>query len=167
MRFSSIISSPVGDLIAIKRDECLTHLLFADGADAAATEMPQRAKDRFGDVSAQLEEYFAGERHLFELELEPEGTPFQRLVWKELERIPYGQTISYGELARCINKPLAVRAVGGANNRNPISIIIPCHRVVGSGNTLVGYGGGLDRKRTLLALEDAPIARNRQLELRC
>ena len=101
----------------------------------------------------ELEEYFAGERREFSLALEPVGTPFQKCVWQALRAIPYGQTISYGELARRIANPRAVRAVGLANGRNPISIIVPCHRVIGANGTLTGYGGGLERKRKLLALE--------------
>jgi methylated-DNA-[protein]-cysteine S-methyltransferase len=101
----------------------------------------------------QLQEYFAGERREFELELAPSGSPFQLHVWRALRAIPYGQTASYGEIAAAVGQPGAARAVGGANNRNPIAIVVPCHRVIGAGGTLVGYGGGLDRKRRLLALE--------------
>ena len=108
---------------------------------------PLRAAQR------ELEEYFAGERREFSLALEPAGTPFQMRVWQALRAIPYGETISYGELARRIGNPRAVRAVGLANGRNPISIIVPCHRVIGANGTLTGYGGGLERKRFLLALE--------------
>jgi methylated-DNA-[protein]-cysteine S-methyltransferase len=110
----------------------------------------------FSHARSQLNEYFAGRRKTFELVLDREalgGTPFQRLVWQELERIPYGSTISYGELARRIGNPAAVRAVGLANGRNPLSIIIPCHRVIGANGTLTGYGGGLERKRWLLDFE--------------
>lgn len=102
----------------------------------------------------QLEEYFAGERQVFKLPLHPIGTPFQLAVWDELGRIPYGVTISYGELARRIEQPLAVRAVGAANGRNPLPIILPCHRVIGSNGSLTGFGGGLPTKRFLLAMED-------------
>lgn len=102
----------------------------------------------------QLEEYFAGKRQHFELPLHPLGTPFQLTVWEELGRIPYGITISYGELARRIGKPEAVRAVGAANGRNPLPIVLPCHRVIGSDGKLVGFGGGLPTKRFLLSMED-------------
>jgi methylated-DNA-[protein]-cysteine S-methyltransferase len=101
----------------------------------------------------QLEEYFAGSRREFDLTLHLEGTPFQRRVWAALREIPYGATLSYGELARRIDKPKASRAVGLANGRNPISILVPCHRVIGTNGSLTGYGGGLDRKRWLLAHE--------------
>jgi methylated-DNA-[protein]-cysteine S-methyltransferase len=102
---------------------------------------------------AQLEEYLAGERTRFDLPLRAAGTAFQREVWSALEQIPYAETISYGELARRVGRPSASRAVGLANGRNPISIVVPCHRVIGASGTLTGYGGGLDRKRFLLDLE--------------
>ena len=104
------------------------------------------------EAATQLEEYFAGERTAIALRLELDGTPFQREVWAELSRIPYGETISYGELARRVGRPKGPRAVGQANGRNPIAIIVPCHRVLAS-NGIGGYGGGLTVKRTLLALE--------------
>jgi len=104
-------------------------------------------------AAAQLEEYFDGERREFDLPLDPSGTPFQMAVWKELLAIPYGETRSYKQIAENIGSPKAFRAVGLANNRNPISIIIPCHRVIGSDGSLVGYGGGLDMKQKLLELE--------------
>jgi methylated-DNA-[protein]-cysteine S-methyltransferase len=101
----------------------------------------------------QLAEYFRGERTEFDLPLDPKGTGFQRAVWKALLEIPYGETCSYGDLARAIGRPAAVRAVGAANGSNPIAIIIPCHRVIGASGKLVGYGGGLPMKRMLLDLE--------------
>jgi methylated-DNA-[protein]-cysteine S-methyltransferase len=103
-------------------------------------------------AALQLEEYFAGERTVFDVPMALDGTPFQREVWGELTRIPYGQTISYGELARRVGRPKGPRAVGQANGRNPIPIIVPCHRVV-AGNGLGGYGGGRPVKRALLAVE--------------
>jgi methylated-DNA-[protein]-cysteine S-methyltransferase len=103
----------------------------------------------------QLEAYFAGNLRRFDLQLAPEGTPFQLAVWRELEQIPYGETISYGELARRVGKPEASRAVGAANGRNPLPIVIPCHRVIGSSGRLTGYGGGVETKRALLDLERA------------
>ena len=102
---------------------------------------------------AQVEEYLAGDRRDFELPLEPRGTPFQKSVWRSLEKIPFGTTLTYGEQAVRLRKPSAVRAVGTANGRNPISIVIPCHRVVGSSGHLTGYAGGIDVKRRLLELE--------------
>lgn len=107
----------------------------------------------FAEAKRQLVAYFAGTRTEFDLPLAPQGTDFQRRVWAELSRIAYGQTISYGELARRIGQPGSARAVGLANGRNPISIIVPCHRVIGTDGKLVGYGGGLSRKQALLSLE--------------
>jgi methylated-DNA-[protein]-cysteine S-methyltransferase len=104
-------------------------------------------------VHAQLDAYFAGRRRDFDVRLAPEGTPFQLRVWAALCEIPYGETISYAELARRIGNPNAVRAVGAANGRNPLPIVVPCHRVVGADGSLVGFGGGLDVKRALLDLE--------------
>ena len=113
----------------------------------------RRCDEAFAAVRGQLEEYFAGERTLFDVALEMEGTPFQRRVWRELEAIPYGETISYGELARRVGQPSAARAVGLANGRNPVAVIVPCHRVIGADGSLTGYGGGMERKRILLGLE--------------
>jgi len=104
-------------------------------------------------VKRQLEEYFAGERTIFDIPLAPEGAPFEREVWRALEEIPYGETVSYGEIARRVGQPTAARAVGTANGRNPIAVIVPCHRVIGADGSLTGYGGGLERKRLLLELE--------------
>ena len=111
------------------------------------------------EAACQLVQYLTGHRKSFELELEPAGTPFQRQVWEELRRIPYGTTISYADLARRIGKPKAVRAVGAANGKNPLPIVIPCHRVIGKDGSLTGFGGGLDIKRWLLALESADGSR--------
>ena len=113
----------------------------------------RRTEEPFRDAVSQLDAYFAGERREFDLALAPEGTSFQRLVWSALTRIPYGETVSYAELARRLGRPFATRAVGAANGRNPIPIIIPCHRVIGSDGSLTGYGGGLTIKRRLLDLE--------------
>jgi methylated-DNA-[protein]-cysteine S-methyltransferase len=145
------IDSPVGTLTLAGHDGVLTHLRMDDQAHppsgrAAWAEDP----DAFADVVEQLAGYFAGERVDFEVALRLEGTDFQRRVWQALLDIPYGETRSYGQLAAAIGRPSASRAVGMANGRNPISIIVPCHRVIGSNGSLTGYGGGLDRKRTLL-----------------
>jgi len=104
-------------------------------------------------VKRQLEEYFAGKRTTFDVSLAPEGAPFEREVWRALEEIPYGETVSYGEIARRVGQPTAARAVGTANGHNPIAVIVPCHRVIGADGSLTGYGGGLERKRLLLELE--------------
>jgi methylated-DNA-[protein]-cysteine S-methyltransferase len=160
------IPSPVGDLIARVARGALTRLDFARGDDAP------RGPAAEGDpllerVAAQIDEYFAGRRRAFDLPLAPRGTPFQRRVWDSLLEIPYGATQSYGAIARRIGQPTAVRAVGLANGRNPIAIIIPCHRVIGTDGSLTGYAGGLAIKRALLALESggSPISGQRALEL--
>ncbi len=106
------------------------------------------------ECAAQLQEYFAGERTTFEVPLLMKGAEFERQVWQALRGIPYGQTVSYGEIARRVGQPSAARAVGLANGRNPIAVIVPCHRVIGADGTLTGYGGGLERKRLLLDLEN-------------
>lgn len=110
-------------------------------------------------IVQELLEYFNGRRKEFTMELAPEGTEFQKIVWAELSRIPYGQTISYGELARRIGRPTASRAVGAANGRNPIPIVVPCHRVIGTSGTLTGYAGGLEIKRGLLEIEGIEVHR--------
>jgi methylated-DNA-[protein]-cysteine S-methyltransferase len=151
----TMIDSPIGPLLVTAQDGAITRIWTSEqrhqpsGADPAWT----RDDDAFDVVAGQLDAYFAGERTTFELALEPAGTPFQREVWAALRTIPYGETRSYGELAAQIGRPGASRAVGLANGRNPISIVIPCHRVIGSTGTLTGYGGGLERKQWLLDLE--------------
>ena len=122
-----------------------------------------RADSGFEDVVEQLQEYFAGTRTVFTVPITPVGTAFQQRVWTALRTIPYGETRSYGQLADAIGNRLAMRAVGAANGRNPISIIVPCHRVIGSDGRLVGYGGGLERKRFLLELEHATLPRPTRL----
>jgi methylated-DNA-[protein]-cysteine S-methyltransferase len=128
----------------------LTRLLFAAEPDPSWSTDPCPVLD---EAVRQLGEYFAGERRDFDLELDPVGTPFQLAVWAALRDIPYAETINYGQLAGRVGNPHASRAVGLANGRNPISIVVPCHRVIGANGSLTGYGGGLDRKRTLLELE--------------
>lgn len=152
------IPSPVGDLLAVADHGCLVQLEF-DAARALArrqktTPEPLReAASEFARVRKQLAAYFGGELRDFELPLAPVGGPFEQRVWGELLRIPYGTTTSYGAIAQRLKAPNAARAVGTANGRNPIAIIIPCHRVIGSTGGLTGYGGGLARKRLLLDLE--------------
>jgi methylated-DNA-[protein]-cysteine S-methyltransferase len=147
--------SPVGELLLTSDGNALTGLYMNTPFADILTEDAVRNDDLPILVSAteQIAAYFSGERRDFTLPLQMEGTPFQQRVWNELLKIPYGETISYGELARRIGNPNASRAVGLANGRNPISIIVPCHRVIGANKTLTGYGGGLERKATLLALE--------------
>ncbi len=153
------ISSPVGPLSLRGSERGLTGLFLPahrPGPPAAERAYWQRDDARFAAARQQLDEYFAGRRTGFDLPLDADGiggTAFQRRVWTALSEIAYGETISYGELARRIGQAAAVRAVGLANGRNPVSIIVPCHRVIGANGTLTGYGGGVDRKRLLLDLE--------------
>jgi methylated-DNA-[protein]-cysteine S-methyltransferase len=158
MLYSSF-DSPVGELLAVGDGRALHGLYMQDGR-TAATVRPEwePAEEHFDDLREQLGEYFAGDRQGFDVGLEMAGSPFQRRVWQELRAIPYGETIGYGELARRIGVPSAARAVGVANGRNPISIIVPCHRVIGADGSLTGYGGGLERKRLLLELEAGVLA---------
>jgi methylated-DNA-[protein]-cysteine S-methyltransferase len=148
------IDSPVGELLAIGDGERLRGLHMQAGRRPAALGAGwKRADEPFAAVREQLGEYFAGERTDFDLPLALTGTAFHERVWDALTRIPYGRTSSYGEIARGLGHPGASRAVGVANGRNPISIIVPCHRVIGTDGKLTGYAGGVDRKRFLLQLE--------------
>lgn len=153
-RWHDVMDSPVGPLTITMSADGVTGVFFAKHRHPVDPALlGDRDSDGATDVRAQLEEYFDGDRREFDLPLAPEGTEFQLAVWDALLRIPYGQTAGYGELAAWIGKPTASRAVGAANGRNPISIIVPCHRVIGASGDLTGYGGGLERKRTLLDLE--------------
>lgn len=146
--------SPIGPLLLAGRNGTLTTIRFPlDGAREAPEFGWELSNAPFRDVKEQLDGYFAGRRQRFDLALAPTGTAFQRKVLEALQAIPYGETRSYKEVAAAIGKPCAVRAVGAANGRNPIPIIIPCHRVIGSDGSLTGFGGGLEVKRALLALE--------------
>lgn len=150
--------SPVDRLLLEADDAGLRRVSFASGHKFAGVEDDAlHDPDALRDVAAQLDEYFAGERTAFDLAIAPVGTDFQMRCWEALRAIPYGQTVSYGEEARRIGKPEAVRAVGSANGANPISIIIPCHRVIGADGKLVGFGGGVDTKRALLEHEATRI----------
>ncbi len=150
MKSYCIYNSPVGKLIVAADGGGITDLRFGQVPDGAVEQMVQILET----AVAQLDEYFAGHRRDFDLPLNTVGTPFQQGVWTELLKIPYGQTRSYGQIAEAVGNPRASRAVGMANNRNPISIIVPCHRVVGANGTLTGYGGGLENKEALLRLEE-------------
>jgi len=148
------VDSPVGMLTIAGSGGALGHVVLARAAHPPRDRSGWVEEPRaFGDVVTQLEEYFAGERTVFDLVLRPTGTAFQRRVWDALSRIPYGETRTYGEIAEAIGQPGAARAVGLANGRNPIAIVVPCHRVIGADGSLTGYGGGLDVKRALLDLE--------------
>jgi methylated-DNA-[protein]-cysteine S-methyltransferase len=151
---SRTIDSPVGPITLAGEGGVLTNLRMVDQTHAPADQATWARDDTaFADAVEQLDAYFAGALTEFELELRLDGTEFQRRVWDELRRIPYGDTASYGEVAARIGRPTASRAVGMANGRNPIGIIVPCHRVIGASGSLTGYGGGLDRKQLLLGLE--------------
>ncbi|OFE15898.1 cysteine methyltransferase [Humibacillus sp. DSM 29435] len=156
-----VIDSPIGALTVVADDGAITHLLM----DAAAHRpddpalfggLGDPASEPFTSAARQLEEYFAGERTTFDLPLTPRGNDFQQRVWARLLEIPYAETRSYGELARGLGGAGLAQAVGSANGRNPIAVVIPCHRVIGADGSLVGYAGGLGRKRFLLALEESP-----------
>jgi methylated-DNA-[protein]-cysteine S-methyltransferase len=150
------IDSPLGTILLTATERSLTGLFLSGQKHfppiapewCAVTDLPL-----FIQTQIQLGEYFQRHRHTFDLPLDPPGTAFQRLVWQQLRQIPLGQTRSYGEIARKIGQPNAARAVGAANGRNPISIVIPCHRVIASSGKLTGYAGGLDRKQWLLDRE--------------
>ena len=146
--------SPIGELVLAGDRSTLSLLHMLEGRHPVKLGADWRRDDgAFADVRAQLAEYFAGGRTAFDVPLALQGTDFQRRVWEALLEIPYGETVSYGELARRIESPRAVRAVGLANGRNPVAVIVPCHRVIGADGTLTGYGGGIERKRLLLELE--------------
>ena len=147
-----IVGSPIGELLLVGDGESLTRLDFGP---AHVRPGWRREPAAFADARDQLDAYFAGDLRTFDLPLAPTGTPFQRRVWDTLTAIPYGETTSYGELAESIGRPGSARAVGAANGRNPIAIVVPCHRVIGVDRTLTGYAGGLDAKLTLLTLEGA------------
>ncbi|MFI4977588.1 MAG: methylated-DNA--[protein]-cysteine S-methyltransferase [Solirubrobacterales bacterium] len=148
------LDSPIGELLLLGDGQALRGLYMQDGRRPIAIRSGwERSAAPFADACAQLREYFAARRTAFDLSLALSGNPFERRVWRALGDIPYGETVSYGELARGIGHPSAARAVGIANARNPIAVIVPCHRVIGADGSLTGYGGGLERKRLLLELE--------------
>jgi methylated-DNA-[protein]-cysteine S-methyltransferase len=169
MRVHSVLASPIGDLVLVAEDGALVAVgLEPPAAPAGRSEarlrppdpesLGERDDEALADVRAQLDQYFAGDRTEFDLPLAPVGDTFHQQVWQRLRQIPYGQTRSYGDLARELGDVRLSQAVGAANGRNPIAIVIPCHRVIGSDGSLVGYAGGLDRKRFLLALEEPDAA---------
>ena len=149
------LDTPIGVLVLVGDDAALTHVRLPGTAGLPGTKTRVSAPLRA--AAAQLEEYFSGARTSFALPLAPRGTPFQLAVWNALTKIPYGETITYGELARRVGRPAAPRAVGQANGANPLPIVYPCHRVVAAGGQLGGYGGGTETKRRLLALEGATL----------
>jgi methylated-DNA-[protein]-cysteine S-methyltransferase len=145
--YATSFESPVGIVHLVGRDGALVGLYLDESRHPGPVEPDE---GRLDDARAQVEQYFAGERTTFDLNLAPTGTPFQLAVWEALRTVGYGQTASYVDIARAIGRPTASRAVGAANGRNPISLIVPCHRVIGASGKLVGYGWGVERKRWLL-----------------
>ncbi len=150
--YYSTMASPIGPLALLATERGLSGV-FMEAHGTSIRDEWISDDDRLAEVRMQLDSYFSGSLRVFDLALDLQGTPFQRQVWQALLEIPFGETISYGEQARRIANPKGVRAVGLANGRNPISIIVPCHRVIGKSGSLTGYGGGLERKRFLLDLE--------------
>jgi methylated-DNA-[protein]-cysteine S-methyltransferase len=160
MLYRSRLSSPVGTLTLIAGDTGLVAILWEDDAPGRVRVGEAREDADHPILTAaatQLSGYFAGTRTTFDLPLDPCGTEFQRAVWHQLSTIPHGETRTYADLARALGRPTATRAVGAANGRNPLSIVIPCHRVVGSNGTLTGFAGGIEAKRWLLAHEGARL----------
>jgi methylated-DNA-[protein]-cysteine S-methyltransferase len=160
--YTTTVESPCGPLLClVDENGAVNRIEFENGREKQrlAREMESRGirlvedEERTAEVRRQLEEYFAGRRQTFDLPLAPEGTPFEKTVWEELRRIPFGETRSYAEVARAIGRPGAARAVGRANGANPIPVVVPCHRVIGADGSLTGFGGGLDAKARLLELE--------------
>jgi methylated-DNA-[protein]-cysteine S-methyltransferase len=163
--YTTTVESPCGPLLCVVDEAgAVVRIEFGNSGNgresrqilekmkAAGIEIVEDAR-RTAEVRRQLAEYFAGERREFDLELAPEGTPFERSVWEQLRKIPFGETRSYGEIARAIGHPGSARAVGRANGANPIPIVVPCHRVIGADGSLTGFGGGLENKSRLLELE--------------
>lgn len=152
MKYWEVLETDLVPFTLVCGENALLGLYFGEHEPEGALRKKTKLME---EASKQLKEYFSGERQVFDLPLCPEGTPFQKKVWEALKTIPYGETRTYQEIAVQIGNPKACRAVGGANNKNPISIIIPCHRVIGAGGSLVGYGGGLSLKEKLLRLENS------------
>lgn len=165
-RTHTVVDSPLGPLTLVATEGVLSGLYMTDQRHRPAdTTFGDRDPTTpcFTETARQLDAYFAGDLTEFDLPLRLEGTPFRRRVWEALCTIPYGETLTYGQLAARLGQPGASRAVGLANGRNPIGIVVPCHRVVGASGALTGYGGGIDRKRQLLALESARNAAQPEL----
>jgi methylated-DNA-[protein]-cysteine S-methyltransferase len=160
IRYAKFVT-PLGTMIATAAGGALTGLYYEGGCHVPAISRDWRedpSATPIAECRRQLEEYLGGARRSFELPLAPEGSEFQRRVWIEIARIPYGETLSYAELARRAGSPGSARAAGAATGRNPLSIVVPCHRVIGSDGRLTGYAGGLERKTRLLEIEDALAA---------
>ncbi len=147
--------SPVGTLSIVANSRALVSVWFGEQLATGFNDAVEERNEVIQKTIKQLDEYFAGARTIFDLPVEPAGTEFQKQVWKTLQKIPFGQTVTYGAQANMLGKPNASRAVGAANGKNPITIIIPCHRVIGSDGSLTGFSGGLDIKKKLLKLENS------------
>jgi methylated-DNA-[protein]-cysteine S-methyltransferase len=152
-RTHTVVRSPIGPLTVVREDGALVQLAMSPPGRFPDAVLGERTAEGFEEVVRQLCGYFAGERTAFDLPLRPAGTAFELAVWEQLTRIPYGETRSYGSVARAVGEPGGAQAVGAANGRNPLAIVVPCHRVIGADGSLVGFGGGLPRKRFLLDLE--------------
>ena len=148
-----MVPSPIGPLTLVREDGALVRLAMSAPTAHEPDGLGARSDEGFADAVRQLGEYFAGERTAFELPLRPIGSDFELAVWGQLTRIPYGETRSYGYVAKAVGEPGGAQAVGAANGRNPLAIVVPCHRVIGADGSLIGFGGGLPRKRFLLDLE--------------
>jgi methylated-DNA-[protein]-cysteine S-methyltransferase len=152
-RAHTVVSSPIGPLTLVREGGDLVRLAMSPPTELEPGALGERSDEGFDSVVRQLGEYFAGERTAFDLPLRPVGSDFELAVWDQLTRIPYGETRSYGFVARAVGEPGGAQAVGAANGRNPLAVVVPCHRVIGADGSLVGFGGGLPRKRFLLDLE--------------
>ncbi len=152
-RAHTVVPSPIGPLTVVREGAALVRLSMGPPEQLEPEELGERSDEGFEDVVRQLGEYFAGKRTAFDLPLRPHGSAFELAVWDQLTRIPYGETRSYGYVAKAVGEPGGAQAVGAANGRNPLAVVVPCHRVIGADGTLVGFGGGLPRKRFLLDLE--------------
>ena len=155
--FKQLMPSPLGELEITANSKAIISILFADRLEEQNVESLAQSSSLTELCAQQLNEYFSEHRTVFELPLEPVGTEFQQKVWRALEEIPFGETCSYADIANAINRPKAVRAVGAANGRNPLTIVVPCHRVIGKDGSLTGYAGGMDRKSWLLNLEQPSL----------
>ena len=160
MEYSALYNSPVGPLFLVENGCALTRLTFGHTQSSVPYVNASHESPLLHEAKKQLDAYFKGNLTVFDLPLEPAGTPFQKQVWNALREIPYGHTRTYAQIAAIIGRPAACRAVGGANHLNPIAIIIPCHRVIGANGSLVGYAGGISIKRQLLELEQSGPQKN-------
>lgn len=158
MSHSRLVNTPIGVVQITEENQCITGVFLVSEDKQEKVKNTMAENSLLIKAEKQLKEYFAKERTTFDLPIRLQGTEFQTKVWNALQQIPYGRTCSYGDLAKIIGNPKASRAVGGANNKNPVMIIVPCHRVIGANGTMVGFGAGLDVKKYLLELEQRGLA---------